>query len=232
MIHIRVILFVFICLIANTIIQAQGPAYIVAGGPTLSNQKVSGFSREPFIRYHGYVSIESTSEISPNSLYARLGYHVKGSAVNIHNFYDIDGNSFEGASYAMEFNNASFSLGIKQRKELGNKHYYYGFGIRGDYNVGTNFGLIFKGLEGAQNKFTYGVDVDLGLELPLSDLISVIFEIGISPDFADQMFIPPQLTGYRYPDGSPVIIPETKLRNVVIEARAGFRFWNKIIYTD
>lgn len=211
---------------------AQGPAYIVAGGPSLSNQRVSGYPREPFLRYHGYVSIESTSEINPNALYARLGYHIKGSAVNIRNFYDVDGNEYEGASYAMEFHNLSFSLGIKQRRELGTKFYHYGFGIRGDYNLSTDFGLLFKGLEGAQNKFTYGVNVDVGLELPMSELISVIFEIGISPDFAEQMFIPPQNTGYTYPDGTFVILPETRITNVILEARVGFRFWNKIIYTD
>lgn len=211
---------------------AQGPAYIIAGGPSLSNQRVTGFSREPFLRYHLYGSVESTSEINPNSLYLRLGYHVKGSAVNIRNFYDVDGNEYNGASYAMEFHNASLSIGFKQRRELGNKHYHYGFGIRGDYNLDTRFGLIFQGFEGAQNKFTYGVNVDAGLELPLSELISVVIELGISPDFAEQMFIPQQYTGYNYPNGEPVILPETRLTNIVIEARAGFRFWNKIIYTD
>jgi len=221
----------FLSLVAFAEMHAQGPAYIIAGGPTLGTQRVTGFSREPFLRYHGYVSIESTSEISPNALYARLGYHVKGSAVNIRNFYDVDGNQYEGASYAMEFHNVSFSLGIKQRRELGNKFYHYGFGVRGDYNFKTDFGLIFAGLEGAQNKITYGVNVDVGLELPLSELISTVFEIGISPDFAEQMFIPPQQTGY-YVDGREIILPETRLTNVVIEARLGFRFWNKIIYTD
>lgn len=213
-------------------LYAQGPAYIIAGGPSLSNQRVSGYAREPFLRYHGYAQIESTSEISPNALYARLGYHIKGSALNIRNFYDIDGNQYEGASYAMEFHNIAFSLGIKQRRPFGNKFYHYGFGIRGDYNINTDFGLLFAGLEGAENKFTYGVNVDIGLELPLSELISAIFEVGISPDFAEQMFIPPQLTGYNYPDGSPIILSETRITNVVIEARVGFRFWNKIIYTD
>ena len=118
------------------------------------------------------------------------------------------------------------------KNKLGTKFYYYGFGIRGDYNIGTDFDLIFSGLEGAENKFTYGVNVDAGIELPLSELISVIIELGISPDFAEQMFIPPQLTGYYYSNGQQVILPETRLTNVVIEARAGFRFWNKIIYTD
>lgn len=215
--------------------KAQGPAYIVAGGPTLSTQRVSGFSRDPFLRYHGYLSIESTSEISPNALYARLGYHVKGSAINIQRLYDpIDMIERAASSYSMEFHNLSFSLGIKQRREFGlAKHYYYGFGIRGDYNLKGKFGVLFAGLEGAQNKFTYGVNVDVGLELPLSELISVVFEFGISPDFAEQLFIPPQSTGYYYPDGvTPIIIQETKLTNLVLELRAGFRFWNKIIYTD
>jgi len=213
-------------------LSAQGPAYIIAAGPSLSNQRVNGFSREPFVRYHALVSIESTSEISPNALYARLGYHIKGSAVNIRSFIDQDMIEREGASYAMEFHNVSFSLGIKQRRELGSKHYYYGFGVRGDYNIKGKFGLLFAGFEGAQNKFTYGVNVDAGIELPLSELISVVFELGLSPDFAEQMFIPPQNTGYTYPDGRPIVLQETKLTNVVIEARAGLRFWNKIIYTD
>lgn len=214
-------------------LNAQGPAYIIAGGPSLSNQRFSGFSREPFIRYHAVLSIESTSEISPNALYARLGYHVKGSAVNIRNFIDQDGFERQGSSYAMEFHNTSVSLGIKQRRELGfNKHYYYGFGVRGDFNLKTKFGLLFEGFEGAENKFTYGVNVDVGIELPISELVSAVFEIGLSPDFADQMFIPPTDTGYNYPDGNPIILPETKLTNVVIEARVGLRLWNKIIYTD
>jgi len=132
-----------------TVMNAQGPAYIIAAGPSLSNQRVSGFQREPFLRYHALASIESTSEISPNALYARLGYHVKGSAVNVRSFTDFEGVRREGASYAMEFHNVSFSLGIKQRRELGDKHYYYGFGIRGDYNVKTKFDYLFQGFEGA-----------------------------------------------------------------------------------
>ncbi|MEO6131551.1 MAG: hypothetical protein ABIQ02_06870, partial [Saprospiraceae bacterium] len=63
-------------------------------------------------------------------------------------------------------------------------------------------------------------------------LVSVVIELGVSPDLSQQMYIPRQYTGYNYEDGSPVILPETKLTNVVFEARAGFRFWHKVIYTD
>lgn len=216
-------------------IFAQGAVFGIMGGPSLSNQRVNGFTREPFLRYHGLVFIESTSEINPNALYARLGYHIKGSAVNIQRFYDpIYNEEHPGRSYAMEFHNASFSIGVKQRREIGQKHFSYGFGLRGDYNIKGKFGALFKGLEGAQNKITYGVNVDAGMEFPLSELISVVIELGLSPDLSEQMFIPPQDTGYTYGDGSGqhIILPETKLTNVVFEARAGFRFWHKVIYTD
>lgn len=213
--------------------EAQGYIFGISAGPTLSNQRVSGFQREPFLRYHGLIFIESTSEISPNSLYARLGYHVKGSAINVRSIFDPNtGLESAARSYAMEFHNASFSLGVRQRREVGQTHVGYGFGLRVDYNLDANFGLLFAGLEGAQNRFTYGVNVDVGIEFPMSELVSTYVELGFSPDLIEQIFIPPQPTGYNYPDGRPIILPETRLTNLVFEARVGFRFWRKIIYTD
>jgi hypothetical protein len=229
-----VVFCILVGMVSSLSIFAQGSVFGIMAGPSLSNQKVNGFPREPFVRYHALVFLESTSEISPNSLYARLGYHIKGSAVNVQRYYDIDNMEHAASSYSMEFHNVSFSIGVKQRKEFGQKHFSYGFGLRGDYNVKTKFGYLFKGLEGAQNRITYGVNVDAGIELPLSELVSVVIELGISPDLSEQMFIPALDTGYTYGDGSGqhLIIPETKLTNVVFEARAGFRFWHKVIYTD
>lgn len=223
-----ILLFTFLPMSSTT---AQGCIFGIMGGPSLSNQSVRGFQREPFLRFHGLMYIESISEINPNALYGRLGYHIKGSAVNIQRFI-IDGIEQEGRSYAMEFHNVSASVGFKQRREFGNLHYHYGFGLRGDYNIKGKFGTLFAGLEGAQNKVTYGVNVDVGIEFPLSDLVSTVIEIGFSPDLGEQMYIPPQNTGFTYADGSPVILPETSLTNIVFEARAGFRFWRKIIYVD
>ena len=213
-------------------LMGQGYIWGIMGGPSLSTQKVSGYQREPFVRYHGFLFMESTSDINPNALYARLGYHIKGSAINVRSFYDDQGGEHASRSYGMEFHNLSFSVGFKQRRELGSNFYSYGFGIRGDYNLNTDYGVFFRGLEGAENKFTYGVNVDVGMEFPLSDLISTTIELGFSPDLAQQIFIPPIDTGYNYSDGSPVILPETNLTNIVFEARVGFRFWRKIIYTD
>lgn len=232
----HLLLLLLVCVstvVPGPVLQAQGYVFGFMAGPSLSNQRVSGFSREPFLRYHGLVYIESTSEINPNAVYARLGYHIKGSAVNINRFYDIDGNVQEGRSYSMEFHNLSCSVGFKQRRELGNLHYHYAFGVRGDYNLKAQFGTLFAGLEGAQNRWTYGVNVDVGMEFPISELVSTVIELGFSPDLAQQIFIPPQHTGYYYSDGgSEIILPETNLTNLVFEARVGFRFWRKIIYTD
>ncbi len=212
--------------------KAQGTVFEILAGPTLSTETVEGFERDPFLRLHGLLSIETSSDISPNALYARLGYHIKGSAVNIASYYDSDNKEHPASSNNMEFHNLSFSLGVKQRIELGANHISYGFGVRGDYNLKAKYDYVFAGLTGTENSITYGVDVDAGFEFPLSELISCVIEIGVSPDLVEQIFIPMQDTGYNYPDGSPVIIHESKITNVVFEARAGFRFWHKVIYTD
>ena len=227
------ILVIAVLVSGTSTMWSQGTVFGFMAGPTLSTSKINGFVKEPFVRYHALAFIESSSEISPNSLYARLGYHIKGSAVNYGYYYDNSGREYPGGSQSMEFHNISFSLGVKQRQEIGEKHISYGFGIRGDFNLDSKYGVLCSGLEGTQNPFTYGVDVDAGIELPLSDLISVVLEAGVSPDFTEQIFIPAQHTDYFYEDGiTPITIPETKLVNVVFEVRAGFRFWHKVIYTD
>jgi hypothetical protein len=198
----------------------------------MSTQTVSGFEKDPFFRFHVKGYMESSSEISPNSLYASLGYHTKGSAVNSPAYYDDLGNYQERQSNAMEFHNLSLGFGVKQRKEVGPNFLSYGFGVRGDFNLSTDFGSLFAGLEGRENNFTYGLDLNVGFEFPISELVSTTIEFGFSPDLSEQIYVPRQDTGYNYDNGSPVIIEESSIKNIVFEARAGFRFWRKVIYTD
>ena len=216
-------------------VLAQGTVYTIAAGPTMSTQTLNGFEKDPFFRLHAQVQMESTSEISPNALYARLGYHVKGSAVNSRAYYDpITGATYSGESQSIEFHNLSASVGAKQRREVGNNFLSYGFGIRGDFNLKTKYDPLFIGLAGTENNFTYGLDIDIGFEFPLSELVSTNIEIGFSPDLGEQIYIPQQNTDFQYPDGSgqTVIIPETSVKNIVFELRAGFRFWRKVVYVD
>ncbi len=228
---------VYCCIFILSIshMSAQGTVYTFMAGPTMSTQTVNGFEKDPFIRFHAIAQMESTSEISPNALYARLGYHVKGSAVNSRAYYDpITGASYSGESQSIEFRNLSATVGAKQRREVGNNFLSYGFGIRGDFNLSTKYDPIFIGLAGTENNFTYGLDIDIGFEFPLSELVSTTIEFGFSPDLGEQIYIPLQDTGYQYPDGSgqTIIIPESSIKNIVFEVRAGFRFWRKVVYID
>ena len=93
---------------------------------------------------------------------------------------------------------------------------------------------MFAGLAGTENNFTYGLDIDIGFEFPLSELVSTTIEFGFSPDLGEQIYIPQQGTGYYYPDNpnQELIIPETSVKNIVFELRAGFRFWRKVVYID
>lgn len=211
---------------------AQGTVYSILGGLTMSTQTVNGFEKDPFFRFHAVGYMESSSEISPNALYASLGYHTKGSAVNSPAYIDDIGNEHPQQSNSMEFHNLSLGFGVKQRKEVGTNFLSYGFGVRGDFNLSTDFGSLYTGLEGTERNFTYGLDFFVGFEFPMSELVSTTIEIGFSPDLSEQIYIPYQDTGYNYSNGQPVIIQESSIKNIIFEARAGFRFWRKVIYTD
>jgi len=213
-------------------VHAQGSIFSFAAGPSYSQSKTTGYQNESFVRLHAIAAIESTSDISPNAMYVRLGYHVKGMAVKQNTFYDMNNVKYPTQTYAMEFHNLSGGVGWKQRRPLGGLWYSYGFGLRLDYNLKAKYDAYFQSLQGTENKITYGVDVDLAMEFPISDLISGYIEFGLSPDLADQIFVPPQNSGFHYSDGSLVPIYEFTLKNLVFEIRAGFRFWRKVIYTD
>ena len=219
-------------LVTGSSVLAQGTVYSILGGLTMSTQTVNGFEKDPFLRLHAVGYMESSSEISPNALYASLGYHTKGSAVNSPAYIDDVGNEHPQQSNSMEFHNLSLGFGVKQRKEVGANFLSYGFGVRGDFNLSTDFGSLYNGLEGTERNFTYGLDFNVGFEFPMSELISTTIEIGFSPDLSEQIYIPFQDTGYNYSNGQPVVIQESSIKNIVFEARAGFRFWRKVIYTD
>ena len=176
-------------LMTGSSVLAQGTVYSILGGLTMSTQTVNGFEKDPFLRLHAVGYMESSSEISPNALYASLGYHTKGSAVNSPAYIDDIGNEHPQQSNSMEFHNLSLGFGVKQRKEVGANFLSYGFGVRGDFNLSTDFGYLFAGLEGTERNFTYGLDFNVGFEFPMSELISTTIEFGFSPDLSEQIYI-------------------------------------------
>jgi hypothetical protein len=228
-------------------LSAQSMAFGVKVGPTAAFQRWDNYDRAPLYKYHGAVFVESLSDEGPYSLFAQLGYHVKGSAIRFQRTViqtQTGLQSIPGGNIGFEFNNLSLLLGAKQKKTLNetNMSYYYQFGVRGDYTLSTNllsaqdpasrlYYPIYPIKENVQ-KFNYGATIGGGIEFPFSDLIGGIIELNIHPDFSNQYFSPPisnltdPFTGQLYSAG------EQRVFNIVAELSLGIRFINKVIYDE
>ncbi|MEM1124476.1 MAG: hypothetical protein AAGJ18_28825, partial [Bacteroidota bacterium] len=144
------------------VVYAQNTfAWGVKGGLLVGLQKWESLQRDPLLKYHGDIFIESVPEendfeiyeeeidtsnffidsISRNKLvlFAQGGLHLKGSAERNSRFFDINGNSFDPPTREFIFRNISIVLGAKQKFDFGNKSTaFYSLGIRGDYTINTN----------------------------------------------------------------------------------------------
>lgn len=234
-------------------VQAQDYAFGVKGGFTLGLQQwnTSFSNREPLYRYHGLLFIESAEEDEPWSLFAQGGYNIKGSSLRFRRqtFTDPDGRTrnFGGLTIPFEFRNLTLTLGAKQKFDLGlsDSKWYYSLGIRGDYTISTKLrpdGIdetdpyaIFYPIDGFVNKFNYGISVGGGIELPFSELIGMVVEITVNPDFSKQ-YNQPRIDNVINP--SPwasertTSIGERSISNTTFELTLGFRFLHKYIIID
>ncbi len=224
-------------------LDAQSYAFGVKGGLTLGTQKWNSFERDPLLKYNFIAFIESAEETGAFSVFAQLGYHVKGSAIRIR------GNNILGGTFKLaeqfEFQNLSLVLGGKQRYELpgGRAKAYYLLGIRGDYTVATNLSdfkefneqnptsAIFP-FEQFVQKLNYGVTVGGGFEFPFSEFIAGILEFTVNPDFSKQYNQPPIPNVYDPFTMNNRTIPERAIRNITLEISLGIRFLRKIEYID
>jgi hypothetical protein len=224
---------------------AQGFAFGVKGGLTLGVQDWNGFEQDPLFRYHGIVFIESLTEDTGLTLFAQAGYHVKGSAIRNQIAVGIINSNqvFRLPPTTFEFENISLTAGVKKKYDIGgNKKTYYLFGVRGDYTLGTNleqyeffsqfYNTLIYPINGFVQKFNYGATIGGGFEFPLGELIGATLEFTINPDFSYQ-YRQPQINAVYNPyTGNNGSISERLIRNITIEATAGFRFLRKIEYVD
>lgn len=209
-----------------------GFAWGVKGGLTVGIQKWNSFEREPLMRYHGSIFTESIDD-SYFTLFAELGYHIKGSAIRYRAFTNPQtGNLVPGRTVGNEFRNLSLILGGKQKKELGiNSWWYYLVGVRGDYNLSADIFQANSNFTDGINKFTYGVTVGGGLEFPLFGTTMGLLEVQLSPDFSKQIFIPPTtFTDTR--TGRTITFREENVQNTVIEVSLGIKFVREYIEVD
>ncbi|RMF04750.1 MAG: hypothetical protein D6772_00155 [Bacteroidetes bacterium] len=249
-------------LLSVGVARAQGTFYGIKGGLTIANQQWNDFEREPLLAYHAILSAESLPRQGRFSLFAQLGYHVKGSSIR----RAFAGNPFGVGVFRLpsqkfEFYNIGLTLGAKQRlTDDPNASFYYLFGIRGDYTVDTNLDeyntfvdevnsgsstivvsrnafpldVYYNGstLLGVR-RINYGLTVGGGYEMMFSQYIGALIEFTVNPDFSLQ-YQQPRIENAVNPfnPNSNTVIPERRIRNLTFELTVGLRFLRKVEYID
>lgn len=233
----KVILCFSLVFVSSNESNAQGGFYFgPKGGMVLGFQNWNNFQRDPLFAYCGDVFIESLDPNRKGSLFASIGYHVRGSAVRV-----INNNAGFRYSQGFRFNNLSLMVGAKKKfRKTGNWDSFYHIGIRGEYNLGTDFGERGANLQTAgffpfeelTNKFTYGISGGAGVEYFMSEFVSPFVEFTISPDLSFQ-YKQGAIGNVTNPyTGQATTLPEREIRNLSIELTVGFKFLRKVIYVD
>lgn len=240
-------LLLFALLTAAAAAAAQSYAFGLKGGLTVGSQRWSDFERDPSYKMHGIAFIESADEENNFSIFAQGGYHIKGSAMRNRTFQNpINGDLFRPPAYEFLFRNISVTVGGKQKFPFtGAGKLYYMLGVRGDYTLSTNLAQYNDFNE--QNpayaifpfddrefirEFNYGLTLGGGMELPFTELVGMILELTVNPDFSLQ-YQQPAIPNVTDPfTGTQRTLPERKVRNLTLELTLGFRFLHKIEYID
>ncbi|MEN0048406.1 MAG: hypothetical protein AAF806_15190 [Bacteroidota bacterium] len=231
-------------LFCTTLSFGQGFIFGIKGGPSIGIQNWGGFDRDPLIKYHGILYVESIAEDNSFSLFAQGGYHIRGSALRNQFAISIGSNDlFRLPTREFQFRNASVAVGVKQKYQMrGLLKSYYMVGVRGDYTINTNlqqyeainlqFGTLFYPLDAFVQKWNVGALLGGGFEFPFSELIGSSIELTINPDFTFA-YRQPQLNGVYNPfTGNNQTISERLIRNVTVELTFGMRFLRKVVYVD
>jgi len=207
-------------------------------GPTLGFQQWNRIQRDVLLAGHAAVFIESYEEGNPSSLFAQLGYHVRGSAER-----DIILNTLQGDAFrrniTYKFNNLSLMLGAKRILNMETKAKpFYTLGVRAEYTINTNlnryegtaFQLYFPS-DFFVRKFNYGISAGGGFQYQLNDLIGGTIELTISPDMSRQyeQFAVPNVIDPRNV-GSSRTLPEQNVRNLSLELSVSMRLLRKVEY--
>ena len=229
----RSILFVLILIFSFSGITAQSFIFGPKFGPSIGLQKWDNFERDPLFAFHAAAFIESYEEDNPSSLFAQIGYHVRGSATR----YLTLNSSF---TQNFKFNNVALILGGRRVFNEGpSMKSYYLVGLRAEYTVSTNldefrqFQTLIYPTNDFVKKFNYGFHVGAGLEFPFSEFIGGILELSINPDISKQYDQPPiDNVVDPWNPGNLLNLRKREIRNVTVDLTLGIRFLRKVIYVD
>ncbi len=203
-------------------------------GTSMSFQKWNDFNPNPLLALSADFIIESYSEESPSSLYAQIGYHVRGSSLRA---FTWRGESI--GTQGFKFRNAVLELGGKRSiPTQGSIIPYYNLGVRIEYTFSTNlkdynrYGSPFYPNDVFVRDFVYGATIGGGFEWAnYSDLFRPYVEVVFCPDFGNQYYqgpIPNVIDQF----GQTINLNERAIRNLSLEIRVGIKFLRKVEYID
>jgi len=227
-------LILIIAILSFSQLYGQGFYFGPKAGPTIGLQKWNNFDRDPLIASHAAFFVESTDPNNTGSLYAQLGYHLRGSSIFTNNL-----TSLNIQRNPIKFRNLSLQLGAKKKLDSSKSSSpYYHFGVRVEYTVSDNLDVYearnqtipIYPFPGFVNKFNYGVNVGGGWEWKADKFLIPFIEINIAPDFSLQ-YEQPDFGTISTPFGN-VAIRERKIRNLTFEVSVGIKFFREVIYED
>lgn len=210
-------------------------------GPAIGFQKWNYFQRSPLFKYHAGLWMETSHDDDPSSIYTEIGYHIRGSAIRYTVPFTFQNQTYTFPSDQFIFRNATIELGFKKKIPKDKYSAFYAFGLRGEYNLGSNLGVynrinellpIYPFKEGIK-KVLLGFSFNGGIDFPFGEYTGGVLEFHISPDLTKQYYSPrignivdiynPNLT---------TSIEERSIKNVSIELSLGLYFIRKVVYTD
>jgi hypothetical protein len=231
---------------ASCVLQSQSTAYVFKGGFSAATQKWdNSIDRQLLFTYHGALAIETVNnDDDRSSLYAQLGYHIRGSATR---FRNINFGNPQGLgdqfTQKFEFRNIALQVGAKQKIDAGeNSKYYYFGGLRGEYHLDSNLDELSTlnfcnpgalPLSGGERKFMFGFSLGGGLQINFSELVGAQIELSVHPDVTPQYWQGPipNVIDQCNP-GIVLSIPERRIRNTTLELSVGLRLLRKVVYVD
>lgn len=239
--HIYTICLFLFCTVFSA--RAQSTAFVLGGGPTIGSQRWDNtFERDPLFKYHFVIAAESVdNEEDKASVFAQLGYHVKGSATRFR--YFVPGGNDITYKEEFLFQNLGLLLGAKQKFPVNPvTRLFYAGGIRGEYTLNTNldelndnnpYSVTYYPQDEFVRKFIFGVSVGGGTEWMLSELVGAQLTFWVHPDVTLQYSQPP-IPNVIDPNNPGVVtsIPERRIRNIALEITLGLRLLRKVEYVD
>ncbi|MBK9491348.1 MAG: hypothetical protein IPO07_23060 [Haliscomenobacter sp.] len=105
------------------------------------------------------------------------------------------------------------------------------FDVPNEYDIYT----IYYPIPGFVRKLNYGITMGGGIEIPFDELVGVLVEFTVNPDFSYQYDQPPLENIINPNPWAPrgnISLPQRRSTNLTFELSFGFRFLRKVIYID